>query len=96
MSTTQISSEASENASVKNVDMKLEVVTIPVSDIDRKTGILRWSRMASGRHSAGLWHCSVNAAGLRLLVQFGTNRTSAEPGLPPEHVPDRHRHPGCL
>ena len=37
MSMTQLRSEASENASAKNVDMKLEVVTIPVSDIDRAT-----------------------------------------------------------
>src|SRR6185295_3025520 len=37
MSTAQVSSEASENASVKNVDMKLEVVTIPVSDMERAT-----------------------------------------------------------
>jgi len=46
MSTTDVrSNDASGIASVKNVDMKLEVVVIPVSDVDRAKefhGSLGW------------------------------------------------------
>ena len=35
MSTTEDRSDASGTASVKNVDLTLEVVVIPVSDVDR-------------------------------------------------------------
>ncbi len=80
MSTTQISSEASENASVKNVDMKLEVVTIPVSDIDRATEFyvgLGW-RLDVTPPGSGIVQLTPPGSGCS--VQFGTNRTSAEPG----------------
>jgi len=56
------SSDASGTANVKNVDMKLEAVVIPVSDVDRATefyGKLGWrldadspSIMASGSSSS--------------------------------------------
>ncbi|MFZ1114366.1 MAG: VOC family protein [Propionibacteriaceae bacterium] len=80
MSTTQISSEASENASVKNVDMKLEVVTIPVSDIDRATEFyvgLGWRQDVT---PPGSGIVQLTPPGSGCSVQFGTNRTSAEPG----------------
>jgi catechol 2,3-dioxygenase-like lactoylglutathione lyase family enzyme len=80
MSTTQISSEASENASVKNVDMKLEVVTIPVSDIDRATEFyvgLGWRQDVTPPGSGVV---QLTPPGSGCSVQFGTNRTSAEPG----------------
>ena len=80
MSTTQVSSEASENASVKNVDMKLEVVTIPVSDIDRATEFyvgLGWRQDVT---PPGSGIVQLTPSGSGCSVQFGTNRTSAEPG----------------
>jgi catechol 2,3-dioxygenase-like lactoylglutathione lyase family enzyme len=80
MSTTQVSSEASENASVKNVDMKLEVVTIPVSDIDRATEFyvgLGWRQDVT---PPGSGIVQLTPPGSGCSVQFGTNRTSAEPG----------------
>ena len=66
MSTTQVSSDASENAGVKNVDMKLEVVTIPVSDVDRATEFyvgLGWRQDVTPPGSG----CPVNAVRLKLL-----------------------------
>ena len=49
------------------VDMKLEVVVIPVSDVDRANAVLRESRVEAGRHSTGLRHRPVHAARLRML-----------------------------
>ena len=80
MSTTQVSSDASENASVKNVDMKLEVVTIPVSDVDRATEFyvgLGWRQDVT---PPGSGIVQLTPSGSGCSVQFGTNRTSAEPG----------------
>ena len=80
MSTAQVSSEASENASVKNVDMKLEVVTIPVSDADRATEFyvgLGWRQDVT---PPGSGIVQLTPRGSSCSVQFGTNRTSAEPG----------------
>jgi|SRR5512133_2319286 catechol 2,3-dioxygenase-like lactoylglutathione lyase family enzyme len=80
MGTTQVSSEASENASVKNVDMKLEVVTIPVSDVDRATEFyvgLGWRQDIT---PPGSGIVQLTPSGSSCSVQFGTNRTSAEPG----------------
>ena len=80
MSTTQVSSNPSENASVKNVDMKLEVVTIPVSDVDRATEFyvgLGWRQDVT---PPGSGIVQLTPPGSSCSVQFGTNRTSAEPG----------------
>jgi catechol 2,3-dioxygenase-like lactoylglutathione lyase family enzyme len=80
MSTTQVGSDASENASVKNVDMKLEVVTIPVSDVDRATEFyvgLGWRQDVT---PPGSGIVQLTPSGSGCSVQFGTNRTSAEPG----------------
>src|SRR6476660_9254306 len=80
MSTTQVSSEASENASVKNVDMKLEVVTIPVSDVDRATKFyvgLGWRQDVT---PPGSGIVQLTPPGSACSVQFGTNRTTAAPG----------------
>lgn len=57
-------------ASAGKVDMKLEVVTIPVSDVDRATAFYR---------SLG-WRQDVTPPGSACSVQFGTNRTSSVPG----------------
>jgi len=85
MSTTDIrSNDASGNVSVENLDMKLEVVVIPVSDVDRAKefyGRLGW-RLDRTPPSVvqftphGSW-CS---------VQFGPNLTSAAPGSAKEYL----------
>ena len=80
MSTTQVSSDASENASVKSEDMKLEVVTIPVSDVDRATEFyvgLGWRQDVTPPGSGVV---QLTPSGSSCSVQFGTNRTSAAPG----------------
>ena len=48
MSTDEVrSSGAARNAGVARIDMKLEVVVIPVADVDRAKTFLREDRMAA-------------------------------------------------
>jgi catechol 2,3-dioxygenase-like lactoylglutathione lyase family enzyme len=79
MSTTEDrSSDASGTASARNVDMKLEVVTIPVSDVDRAKEFyasLGWRLDAT---PPGVVQFTPPSSGCS--VQFGPNRTSAAPG----------------
>jgi catechol 2,3-dioxygenase-like lactoylglutathione lyase family enzyme len=77
MSTTQA---GSNDASVKSVDMKLEVLTIPVSDVDRATTFyvgLGWRQDVT---PPGSGIVQLTPPGSGCSVQFGTNRTSAAPG----------------
>ncbi len=83
MSTTEVrSDDAREIASVENANMKLEVVVIPVSDVDRAKkfyGSLGWrldADIVAG--DARLIQFTPPASGCS--VQFGTNITSAPPG----------------
>jgi catechol 2,3-dioxygenase-like lactoylglutathione lyase family enzyme len=84
MSTTDVNSnDASGIASLKNVDMKLEVVVIPVSDIDRTKefyGGLGWRLDADFRFDNGFRGVQFTPPGSACSVQFGTNMTSAAPG----------------
>jgi catechol 2,3-dioxygenase-like lactoylglutathione lyase family enzyme len=67
-------------ASAGKVDMKLEVVTIPVSDVDRATEFYRslgW-RQDVTRPGSGV--VQFTPPGSACSLQFGTNRTSAAPG----------------
>jgi catechol 2,3-dioxygenase-like lactoylglutathione lyase family enzyme len=79
MSTTEDgSNDASGTANVKNVDMKLEVVTIPVTDVDRAKefyGRLGWRLDATPPVVV-----QFTPPGSGCSVQFGTHRTSAAPG----------------
>jgi catechol 2,3-dioxygenase-like lactoylglutathione lyase family enzyme len=80
MSTTQVSSNESKNADIKNVDMKLEVVTIPVSDVDRATQFyvgLGWRQDVT---PSGSGIVQLTPPGSSCSVQFGEGRTSAAPG----------------
>ena len=80
MSSTDVSSSASKIASGKSVDMKLEVVTIPVSDVDRATEFyvgLGWRQDVTPPGSGVV---QLTPPGSGCSVQFGTNRTSAAPG----------------
>jgi catechol 2,3-dioxygenase-like lactoylglutathione lyase family enzyme len=81
MSTTSIpSTDSTADARVRKVDMKLEVVTIPVSDVDRATKFylgLGWRQDVTPPGSGVV---QLTPPGSACSVQFGTNRTSAAPG----------------
>jgi catechol 2,3-dioxygenase-like lactoylglutathione lyase family enzyme len=81
MSTTEArSGGATSDARAGNVDMKLEVVTIPVSDVDRATEFyvgLGWRQDVTPPGSGVV---QFTPPGSACSVQFGTNRTSAAPG----------------
>jgi catechol 2,3-dioxygenase-like lactoylglutathione lyase family enzyme len=86
MSTTQVSSAASEK--VKNVDLKLEVVVIPVSDVDRAKefyGGLGWRLDADFPFDNGFRVVQFTPPGSGCSVQFGAKMTSAVPGSAQGH-----------
>ena len=77
------SSDASGSASVKNVDLKLEVVVIPVSDVDRAKEFyakLGWRLDADFPFDNGFRVVQFTPPGSGCSVQFGTKITSAAPG----------------
>jgi catechol 2,3-dioxygenase-like lactoylglutathione lyase family enzyme len=79
MSTTEDrSTDASGTASVGSVDMKLEVVTIPVSDVDRAKEF--YGRLGWRLDDTPPGVIQFTPPGSGCSVQFGTNRTSAAPG----------------
>lgn len=84
MSTTEVrSSDASGMASVKNVDMKLEVVVIPVSDVDRSKEFyekLGWRLDGDFVGEDGSRGIQFTPPGSGCSLQFGTNVTPAAPG----------------
>lgn len=74
--------DANGAAGVERVDMKLEVLVIPVSDVDRAKefyGRLGW-RLDADRAGEEFRLVQFTPAGSGCSVQFGTNLTSAEPG----------------
>ena len=78
-------SEASSNgtASESNLDLKLEVVVIPVSDVDRAKefyGQLGWRLDADFPFDNGFRVVQFTPPGSDCSVQFGSNITSAVPG----------------
>ena len=80
MSTTEV---GSNDASVRNVDMNLEVVVIPVSDVDRAKGFygsLGWRLDADIAAGDDFRLIQFTPPGSGCSVQFGTNMTSAAPG----------------
>ena len=84
MSATQASrNDAGGIANVRNVDMNLEVVVIPVSDADRAKEFyasLGWRLDADVAAGDDLRLIQFTPAGSGCSVQFGTNLTSAAPG----------------
>src|SRR4051812_4615877 len=81
MSVTEAGSIAvSRVVRVATVDMKLEVVTIPVADVDRATEFylrLGWRQDVTPPGSGVV---QLTPPGSGCSVQFGANRTSAAPG----------------
>ena len=83
MSTTVAPSQGTtSDARVAKVDMKLEVVVIPVSDVDRAKkfyGDLGW-RLDADFSAGGGRVVQYTPPGSECSIQFGTNLTSAAPG----------------
>jgi catechol 2,3-dioxygenase-like lactoylglutathione lyase family enzyme len=84
MSSTQLSNEhTTQIASAGIVDTKLEVVVIPVSDVDRSKrfyGSLGWRLDADFAYDNGFRVVQFTPPGSGCSVQFGTNITSAASG----------------
>jgi catechol 2,3-dioxygenase-like lactoylglutathione lyase family enzyme len=84
MSTTEVqSNSASPGARVKTVDMYLEVVVIPVLDVDRAKefyGSLGWRLDADVAPSDAFRLIQFTPPGSGCSVQFGAGLTSAAPG----------------
>ena len=73
----------SANASVAKVDLKLEAVVIPVSDVDRAKNFyasLGWRLDADFPFDNGFRVVQFTPPGSGCSVQFGANITSAAPG----------------
>ena len=98
MSNTQPRSEtATETPKARAVDMKLEIVVIPVSDVDRAKRFLREARLEARRRlrrRRRLPRDPVHAAGLRVLGHLRQERHRGGARLRPGTVPDRLRHRG--
>ena len=84
MGITQVRSEgASETAISRSADMKLEVVVIPVSDVDRAKrfyGSLGWRLDADFIVDDSFRGVQFTPPGSSCSIQFGTGITSAVPG----------------
>ena len=79
MSTTEVrSSDATSDAGVARVDMKLEVVVIPVSDVDRAKEF--YSRLGWREDLTPPGVVQFTPHGSAASVLFGQNLTSAIPG----------------
>ena len=84
MSTNAVrSSEATGGAKVATTDLKLEVVAVPVSDVERAKEFyarLGWRLDADFRYDNGFRIVQFTPPGSACSMQFGTNITSAMPG----------------
>jgi catechol 2,3-dioxygenase-like lactoylglutathione lyase family enzyme len=83
MSSTDVGSGASAEApEVGTVDMKLEVVTLPVSDVDRATSFyqgLGW-RLDADFNFGEIRGVQLTPTRSNCSISFGTGLTTAEPG----------------
>jgi catechol 2,3-dioxygenase-like lactoylglutathione lyase family enzyme len=83
MSTQEVPNQTTGSESVTTVDMKLEVVVIPVSDVDRAKKFysgLGWRLDADFAFDNGFRVVQFTPPGSGCSIQFGTNITSAMPG----------------
>jgi catechol 2,3-dioxygenase-like lactoylglutathione lyase family enzyme len=84
MSATEVhSGDAGEAAGAQNIDLNLEVVVIPVSDVDRAKefyGRLGWRLDADIATGEDLRLVQFTPPGSGCSIQFGKNLTSATPG----------------
>ena len=80
---TPLQEHAINDAKVATVDMKLEVVVIPVSDVDRSKAFyagLGWRLDADFRFDNGFRVVQFTPPGSGTSIQFGTKMTPAAPG----------------
>src|ERR1700736_3451821 len=78
-----INNEPVSDASAAKVDMKFEVIVIPVADVDRSKAFytkLGWRLDADFPFDNGFRVVQFTPPGSGCSVQFGTNITSAAPG----------------
>ena len=83
MSTAEQSDDAPRTASARTVDTRLEVIVIPVADVDRAKQFyagLGWRLDADFPFDNGFRVVQFTPPGSGCSVQFGTNITSAAPG----------------
>jgi catechol 2,3-dioxygenase-like lactoylglutathione lyase family enzyme len=84
MSTNEVrSNDAARNAGVARIDMKLEVVVLPVSDVDRAKEFyerIGWHLNADRSAAADFRLVQFTPPGSCCSVHFGKNVTSAAPG----------------
>jgi catechol 2,3-dioxygenase-like lactoylglutathione lyase family enzyme len=83
MSTTEVNTKTKSNSLKNNCDLKLEVVVIPVSDVDRSKAFyagLGWRLDADFAFDNGFRIVQFTPPGSGCSVQFGCNLTTAEPG----------------
>src|SRR5499433_4132970 len=82
-STQMINEHATQAPTAATVDQKLEVVVIPVSDVDRAKrfyGSLGWRLDADFAFDNGFRVVQFTPPGSACSIQFGTKITSATPG----------------
>ncbi len=83
MTTTDTTTDAESTSMPKAVDLKLEVVVIPVTDVDRSKRFyarLGWRLDADFSFENGFRVVQFTPPGSAASVQFGTNITTAAPG----------------
>ena len=81
MSSTEVRGQgATRDASARTIDMKLEVVVIPVSDIDRAREFYKSLGWRLDVTPPGSGVVQLTPPGSGCSVQFGANRTTAAPG----------------
>jgi catechol 2,3-dioxygenase-like lactoylglutathione lyase family enzyme len=83
VSTTDVQSESAAGAAIASVDMRLEVVVLPVSDVDRAKRFyesLGWRLDADLATSEDFRVVQLTPPGSPTAVIFGTGVTTAEPG----------------
>jgi hypothetical protein len=88
---------AIETPKARTVDMKFEIVVIPVSDVDRAKrfyGGLGWRLDADFAAGDDFRVIQFTPPGSPCSVIFGKNVTAAGARLRPRTVPDRLRHQG--
>src|SRR5262244_3099824 len=82
-STQMINEHATQAPTAATVDQKLEVVVIPVSDVDRAKGFygsLGWKLDADFAFPNGFRVVQFTPPGSACSIQFGSDLTSAAPG----------------
>ena len=83
MNTTEVRTTQTSDVTIGQVDLKLEAVVIPVTDVDRTKsfyGSLGWRLDADFAFDNGFRVVQFTPPGSPASIQFGTSITTAEPG----------------